>query len=305
MRTNPLDALNRCARRLDFAALGVVPATAARYGHLLRAWLEAGFADEMRYMEVREQARSHPKFVLENVRSVVVLGLPIEAFTPGRNAGFATLEAGEPIPKGFGEVARFAGTDYHWVFREKLREMLRWFGEWFPEAKSRAVVDTAPLPEREWARRAGLGFVGRNRMLISPRLGSFFLLGEILTTAELPEYREFEESQLEAWERCCQDCGRCLKACPTGAISDKGVDSRRCIACLTIEHHGEIAPDLRRAMGSRLYGCDVCQEVCHHNIGRIPTRSILELSQAAVHPAFARAGEAVARNVRIVQDNQK
>ena len=165
------------------------------------------------------------------------------------------------------------GDDYHEVIKSRLHALADWMRQAVPSAQTRACVDTAPLMEKELAARAGVGWVGKNTCLINPRVGSWLLLGEILTTIPLPPDAPATDH--------CGTCTRCLDACPTGAIvAPYRLDARRCISYLTIEHRGEIEPELAGRMGDWLYGCDVCQDVCPHN------RSAPSTQDPALRPRF-------------------
>jgi epoxyqueuosine reductase len=149
--------------------------------------------------------------------------------------------------------------DYHDVLRARLNRLLDWLHEARPDCVGRGVVDTAPLLERDFARRAGLGWFGKNTMLLNKRQGSYFFLGALLVNLELTADPPHTASH-------CGTCTACLDACPTAAFVAPGqLDARRCISYLTIEHKGEIAPELRAGLGDWLFGCDVCQEVCPWN----------------------------------------
>ena len=242
------------ARALGFGLVGIAPATAADGFDRLRDWLARGFAGEMDYMRRHADARRHPSAVLPEVRAVVMVGMN---YAPGgdRNQGSGVKE-----DTALGRVARYArGKDYHDVLRTKLNDLLAWVRREAPGCRGRGVVDTAPLLERDFARRAGLGWFGKNTMLIDKRLGSYVLLGALLLDLELAPDPPHES-------RHCGTCTACLDACPTAAFVGPGVlDSRRCLSYLTIELKGDVPEEMRPAMGEWLFGCDVCQEVCPWN----------------------------------------
>jgi epoxyqueuosine reductase len=238
------------ARRLGFDSVGIAPAVAAPgYPDFLR-WLQAERAASMEYMKRHVENRAHPESILEGVRSVIMVMVVY-----GRNdPGCSTMQPTE------GKVARYArGTDYHDVLREKLGTLLAWLACECPGIRGRPVVDTAPLMERDYARLAGLGWIGKNTMLISRRLGSFTFLGALLVDAELPYDAPHEADH-------CGRCTRCLEACPTGAFDGPyQLDARRCISFWTIEHRGTIPDESAGALHDWVFGCDACQDVCPWN----------------------------------------
>jgi epoxyqueuosine reductase len=238
------------ARELGFELAGIAPATNADGFCHLQEWLARGCAGEMDYMRRHEGAREHPQAVLPDVRSVVMVGLNYFPGPDGRDH-VAALH---------GRIARYAaGADYHDVMRGKLTDLLAWAQQEAPGLRGRGVVDTAPLLERDFARRAGLGWFGKNTMLINKRLGSYTFLGALLLDLELAPSRPFEANH-------CGSCTRCLDACPTDAFTAPfQLDARRCISYLTIELRGPIPAELRAGMGDWVFGCDVCQEVCPWN----------------------------------------
>ena len=218
------------------------------FHHLLQ-WIEAGYAGEMGYFEARQEAYRHPSSILQGVRSLVALAYPYAT------APFGELKAGQ------GKIARYAwsGTDYHDSIHPKLKRLCRRIEEARPGSRSRGVVDTAPLLEREVANQAGLGWCGKNTLLLSRWQGSYFFLACVLTDLELPYDAPHASSH-------CGTCTACLQACPTDAFPQPGVlDARRCISYLTIEHREAIPSELREPIGDWLFGCDVCQEVCPWN----------------------------------------
>ena len=245
------------ARRLGFELAGIAAATPAdSFGHY-RTWLDAGHAGEMGYLHRHAEARRHPESILSGVRSVVMLGMNYKP-APSADAG--------------GLVASYArGLDYHDVLRERLNRLLDWVKGEMPGCVGRGVVDTAPLLERDFARRAGLGWFGKNTMLLNKRLGSFFFLAALLLDVELTPDAAHESAH-------CGTCTACLDACPTQAFVAPGqLDARRCISYLTIELRGPVPEELRPPMGDWLFGCDVCQDVCPWN----------RKAPAGTEPAFA------------------
>jgi epoxyqueuosine reductase len=250
-----VDGLRRAAAEEGFALLGVTPAVSfAGFSDLVR-WIESGYAGEMNYFADRQQAYRHPSAVLEDARSIIALAYPYDCSPFPR------------IPSGHGRIARYvwSGVDYHDVIHPKLKRIGRLICQASPNARARGVVDTAPLPERQVAQVAGLGWCGKNTLLLSKELGSYFFLACLLTNIELPYDAAHESSH-------CGTCTACLDACPTAAFPSAGVlDATRCISYLTIEHRGPIPENLRAGIGDWVFGCDICQEVCPWN--RKPSRN--------------------------------
>lgn len=261
--------LKRRAAEIGFELVGVAPAIRAGTWENLTDWLARGFAGEMKYIERRQEAYRHPEHVLPQVRSVVMLGLMYGSGGPGRAVEPAEegtpSEARDPedaIPGVIPRIARYAmGTrDYHDVIREKLRQLAYVLHELQPGCQTRGVVDTAPLLERDFARLAGLGWFGKNTLLIHKRWGSELFLAALLTDCDLEPDQPFETQH-------CGTCTRCLDVCPTGAFPEPYVlDATKCISYLTIElRNAPIPVELRLAMGEWLFGCDECQTVCPWN----------------------------------------
>ncbi|MEP7066804.1 MAG: tRNA epoxyqueuosine(34) reductase QueG [Gemmatimonadota bacterium] len=206
-------------------------------------WLERGYAGEMHYLPKWAHKRCDSRLPYEGVKSAIVVAMNYGGREPS------------------GPVARYArGDDYHDVLDAKLRELHAWLGtELGREVRGRAYVDTGPLLERDLARRAGLGWFGKNTNLINLKLGSFFFLGALLVDYELASDEPFASDH-------CGTCTRCIVACPTNAIVEPRVlDATRCISYLTIEAKGEIPLALRESIGELIYGCDICQDVCPWN----------------------------------------
>ncbi len=233
-------------RGLGFDLVAVGPADPPEHAAAFEAWLDAGYAGTMGYLERGRAKRLDPRRVLPGARSVVACALN---YYQGPN----------PEENGPAHVARYAwGADYHAVMEPRLRELLADLEAAGPGTRGRVYVDTGPVLERDLAARAGLGWVGKNTMLLHPALGSFFFIGVIVTTAELA----FDSPLPDR----CGTCTRCLTACPTGAFPAPYVlDARRCISYLTIEHRGPIPAELRADVGELAFGCDICQDVCPWN----------------------------------------
>jgi epoxyqueuosine reductase len=249
--------IGRLARELGFARAAVVPIEAPRRHALYTSWLAAGHAGEMAYLAAPDHVapRGELRALLDTARSLVVVALAYERQDPVPPAALLR-----------GRIARYArGEDYHLVMRDKLVALAdRLARELGAQVASRPCVDSAPVLEREWAERGGLGFVAKNTMLIAPGIGSYVVLGELLVDVELAVTAPAEPPKPR-----CGACRSCLDACPTGAFVDAYVlDARRCISYLTIEHHGVIPRELRPAIGTWVFGCDVCQEVCPFNAGK-------------------------------------
>ncbi|MBL8828391.1 MAG: tRNA epoxyqueuosine(34) reductase QueG [Planctomycetaceae bacterium] len=241
------------ARRLGFPLVGIAPAVASAGFEQFREWLAAGYAGEMHYLADRAAAYEHPEHVLAGARSVVMLALPYRTVEP------TAPQAGE------GRVSRYAwGDDYHDVIRDRLHQLADYLRAAQPGASARGVVDTAPLLEREFAQLAGLGWIGKNTLLLNRQWGSWFFLAALITDAELSYDPPHGTDH-------CGTCRACLDACPTDAfVAPYVLDARRCISYLTIELRGPIPADLREPLGDWVFGCDVCQDVCPWN-HKVPT----------------------------------
>jgi epoxyqueuosine reductase len=242
------------ARRLGFDLAGATAAVVPPRLGAFRQWLADGFAGEMQYIPRRAAAYEHPKHVLDGASSLLMLAI-----------AYRTEDPVEPAA-GQGRIARYAwGTDYHDLVRKRLHALADFHRELTPVAAVRGVVDTAPLLEREFAALAGLGWVGKNTLLLNRQLGSWFLLAALLTSETL-----VYDGPLTAGH--CGTCRACIDACPTGAIVEPyRLDARKCISCLTIELGGPIPPQQREWIGPRIFGCDICQDVCPFNRRPSPT----------------------------------
>ena len=246
------------ALEVGFDLVGIARPDPSTHHAFFREWVERGLQGEMGYLGRPDAIarREDLSRTMESVRSVVVVG----------HEYFGEDVEGVPDDPSVGVVARYArGRDYHKVVKSRLLDLLaRIQRDVDPRVTGRAYVDTGPILERELAQRAGLGWFGRNTMLIHPRRGSWFFLGCLLLDLDL------EPDEPIAADHC-GTCTRCLGACPTGALLGRNedgapvMDARRCISYLTIEHRGPIPLELRPLIGNRVYGCDICQEVCPFN----------------------------------------
>ena len=264
---------------LGFDLVGITTLGPAETASEFDAWLAAGYAGEMDYMARGAEARRDSRLPRSGARTAVVVAL-----------GYGGAEPPGP-------VARYArGDDYHDVMQGKLRSLHRALEELVGRPiDGKPYVDTGPILERDLARRAGLGWFGKNTNLINPRIGSFFFLGALLLDVELEPDAPFDADR-------CGTCTRCIDACPTDAITAPGVlDARACISYLTIELRGSIPEPLREAMGTLLYGCDICQDVCPWNV-----RFSDELREPAFAPRSALGGmtaSALAREILTMDDD--
>ena len=256
-------ALKNRATELGFDLVGVAEAGASQTVAHLRSWLAEGRHGAMEWMAKTESVRKHPRNVLPGCRSVIAVAMSYRTDHPPSSDLIDR-------PEGRVWVSRYAwGRDYHSVMKKKLVRLGRWLEQQHPEARWRACVDTVPVLEREWAARAGLGWIGKNTSLLNRKLGSELFLGVLLTDVELVADKAVTDH--------CGRCTACLDACPTHAIlAPRLLDARRCIAYLTVEHRGPVNPAFHSSMGSMVAGCDICQEVCPWTLK----------APAGLHPEF-------------------
>lgn len=243
-------ALRRRAKELGADLVGIAPAILPEEAggpKAYQAWVEQGMHATMGYMARDPSSRDSILRWFPHAKSVVLL---------------AFSYAGKPeskAPAGHGRIARYATSDdYHKVLKERVKALLAWLREVRPGTRGKAFVDTSPVLERLYARYAGIGWVGKNSMVLSPKLGSYSFLTGLAVDAELEPDRPMPEH--------CGECDRCLKACPTDAFPEPRVlDASRCVAYFTIEHRGSIPEEFRPGVGDWVFGCDVCQDVCPFN----------------------------------------
>ena len=239
------------ALELGFDLCGIAPVANHPELGFLPEWIARGFAGSMAYLERSADRRADVRRVVPSAQSVIVTGTLYNTDRP------YSVERDDPR---LGQIARYAwGDDYHEIIGGRLDALLAWLREMSPEpVEARAYVDTGPVQERVYARHAGIGWIGKNTCVINPELGSWIFLGEIICSLAL----DVDSPSLDQ----CGTCSLCLEACPTAAIVAPGVlDSTRCISYLTIEHRGEMPAAFHGAIGSHVYGCDICQEVCPWN----------------------------------------
>lgn len=272
------------ARQYGFESCGIALAGPVPHHEFVSEWLQLGHAGEMTYLRRHQDSRRDVRKWLPWAESVIVVGLNyFRAESRGKPRG--SSDSAAPRARGSrGRVARYArGRDYHRIMRSRMegmvRELRRGFGA---TMRARVCVDTSAILERSLASAAGLGWIGKNTMVIHPRMGSFFFLGEIITDLALEPDQPMPDR--------CGTCMRCLEACPTGALPAPYVmDARRCISYLTIEHRGEVEPELADRMGNWVFGCDICQTVCPYN--RRPAESrepAFQFELEAAHPLLER-----------------
>ena len=258
------------AASLGFAACGIAPSEKPEEDtQRLNNWLQNGFHAGMDYMQKHAKLRSDPGSLVENAKSVIVF---LYNYYPSKMMDDDSAYL----------VSAYAyGQDYHDVIREKLNILISKLKEQIPEISIRGFVDSAPVLERAWATRAGLGWIGKNSMLISKRNGSYFFISELITDLEL----EYDQPMGGNY---CGDCSRCIEACPTSAITDlKTVDANKCISYLTIENKDEIPEAFKGKYEKWIFGCDICQQVCpwnkystpHNEPAFIPKPSLMEMQK--------------------------
>ncbi len=263
------------AKEIGFDSCGITrPALLGEEARRLEFWLRSGYHGTMGYMERNFEKRIDPHQMMDGLKSIIVVSYN---YYPLRE-----------MPEKTYKIARYAyGRDYHEVIKKKLYGLSAYIEEQVPGSRSRVFVDTAPVMEKAWAVRAGLGWIGKNSLLLQKRKGSFFSLGIIFTTAGIRDYSTpFTANH-------CGSCNLCVEACPTGAILPgmNMIDASRCISYLNTELKGEIPAAYKGQMGDYIFGCDICQEVCPWNRFSIPNREpqytpaagLLEMSKEDWH----------------------
>ena len=246
------------ANEIGFELVGIIPAAHSETIGRYREWIENGYAGKMHYLEKHLSLKTDVRQLLAEAKSVISLAMNYYTLDPPKAL------AQDP---GRGQISRYAwGDDYHELIRERLLELVTFIKQTAEsELKTRVCVDTAPIIEREYAQKAGIGWIGKNTNLIHWRSGSWYFLAEVLVNIAL-------ESDTPELRGSCGTCTRCIEACPTDAIVEPNLlDSRLCISYLTIELKESIPKALRPEMGNWIFGCDICQEVCPWNSKAVPT----------------------------------
>ena len=242
------------AKELGFLECVIIPAgfLEEEEAHF-KNWLNAGMHGEMGYMARNVEKRLDPRLLLENAKTVIVV---LQNYFPKE------IQKDPEAPV----LSKYAyGTDYHFIMKDKLKKLLAFIQEQIGTCNALPFVDSAPVLERAWARRAGLGWVGKNSNLISVQHGSFFFIGELILDIEL----SYDNPKPVADH--CGTCIRCIDACPTKAIvANRVVDARKCISYQTIELKGELDENLKGQFENRVFGCDICQDVCPWNLKSVP-----------------------------------
>jgi epoxyqueuosine reductase len=302
-------AIKNEALRLGFSACGFAKAGwLAEDADRLEQWLEKGYHGSMQYMENHFEKRTDPTKLVEGAKSVI--SLLMNYYTPDRQS-----DPEAPV------ISKYAyGTDYHFVMKDRMKSLFKFIDAHFGPVEGRVFTDSAPVLDRAWAKRAGLGWIGKNSNLINRNLGSFVFIGEIITNLELA-YNEVSEHDF------CNTCSICIDACPTSAIlPNRTIDANRCISYLTIENRAQIPEPFRNKMKNRVFGCDICQDVCpwnrkarQHSVKEfLPSPRLLEMTrydwQQLDQPAFStifkrsavkRAGyQGLMRNIKFLAETK-
>lgn len=298
------------AERLGFEACGITQATALKEESMhVEQWLESGYEGEMGYLTRNKEKRYDPRLLVEGTKSIVTV---LYNYFPKQTLGDSDRF----------KIAKYAyGADYHDVLKRKMRQLLERIEKQTGKLEgTRVFVDSAPVLDRAWAVRSGLGFIGKNTTLIHPKKGSFFFIGHLFLPIEL------EETDRPMTNRCGR-CTKCLDACPTGALeSPFHIDARKCISYLTIEYKGSLAGIDPKTFKGWMYGCDICQDVCPYNRFALPnhepefqpSQKLLDMQEGDwkslskdefealfKHSAVQRAGyEGLKRNIEFISSGE-
>ena len=239
------NAIKQKAKKLGFSAVGISKADfLEKESHKLKEWLNNGFHGEMKYMENHFEKRTDPSLLVEGAKSIISV---LYNYCPEEKQIDNTYK-----------ISKYAyGKDYHLVLKEKLNQLLEYIKSDIKEVTGRAFVDSAPVMDKVWAAKSGLGWIGKNTNLISREFGSFFFIGELIIDLQL----EYDIPTKDY----CGTCTKCIDACPTKALRPYQLDARKCISYLTIEKKGEIPDEFKGKWTDWIFGCDICQDVCPWN----------------------------------------
>jgi len=286
------------AKELGFIAVGFSKPTTPLYFDFFCHWLNEIEIGNMNYLKRNVDIRRDPPRLLKGLKTIISLAYPYPASKPSTPDGYTTSRYSTPQEE-----------DYHLRLKKLGKQLCTFITEIFPESKSRVCVDSAPILERSFAEMSGIGFIGKNNMLIIPGYGSYCFLVEILTTAQFPI------SSIEGQENRCGSCTKCIDMCPTGALKAPFyIDVSQCLSYLTIEAKDAVDKETAEKMGNTFFGCDVCQEVCPFNkkesgVVALPsTKEILAMTEMDFKrvfgkTAFERAGmEKLKKNIRALFD---
>ncbi len=247
MNSELTQIIKREAQKLGFSFCSISRVVSLNNEEIhLKKWLENKYHGEMLFMENHQEKRIDPKLLFDNAKSVISVGL-----------NYFIKEINN---KDTYKIAKFAyGKDYHYIIKDRLSKLIDLIKEINPDVNARAFVDSAPVMDKAWAQRSGIGWIGKNTCVINKKSGSFFLLGEIITDIELESDQEEKDH--------CGNCSKCIDICPTNAlIAPHVLDARKCISYLTIEYKKDLPNDLKDKFNNYIFGCDICQDVCPWNI---------------------------------------
>jgi epoxyqueuosine reductase len=250
------DLIREEAHRLGFDLVGIASSrNLEEQRPNLHSWIEKKMNAEMSFISRNISSRLDPGYLVPGAKSVIVTGL---------NYFPRSVQGGSRIPV----ISKYAyGEDYHFVIKNKLEKLFDYIHTINPKVKGKICVDSSPLLEKAWAREAGLGWVGKNSLIITKEYGSFIFLGEIILDIELDYNEPFQKDN-------CGSCDLCIKACPTSAINDnRTINAGKCISWLTVENKKEIPAEFRKNLRNRVFGCDICQDVCPWNKNLSPHRN--------------------------------
>lgn len=266
--------IKEIGKSLGFQDIKICDATELKsYERFYHEFIQKNHHGKMDFLEKHEILKTNPQKIVPQAKSIILVTL--NYFQARKDAKNWAPKIHIPSHKE-GQIARYAfGRDYHKIFKKKLKQFSKKLEGNYKNYNARFFADSGPLLERQYAEKSGLGYIGKNTMLITQKYGSWVLIGEIITNVKLKADKPFDREQM-----VCGSCNKCQIACPTGALyEDYKINASKCISYLTIEHKGNIPLELREKIGSWLFGCDICQEVCPHNF-RSQETTIIDFKNA-------------------------